>query len=269
MSYSKGAYRYLDVGGTFIKCPGVRPVPICSIGSREVIVSALKKVIGPLDGLKGIGIAIPGPFDYKEGIFLMRHKYGSVYGERFRELLDIPESIEMRFLHDVNAALLGTIGLLNGKDKNTALVTLGTGLGFSYAIRGEVKCNDNGSPERILWNQPCDGGILEDRISGRGISIAYARATGDGTQSAYSIAIKAYQGDGAAQKVYADCGALLGEELQKILPPLEIDTLFIGGQIAKSLNLMLPQLEQAIPGISIGVAPEDAVFHGLKSLFEI
>ena len=65
------AYRLLDVGGTFVKCADGRQVPIPSDGSREEIAAALAKAVGPLDGVKGIGVAIPGPFDYREGVFRM------------------------------------------------------------------------------------------------------------------------------------------------------------------------------------------------------
>ncbi|MBQ9194733.1 MAG: ROK family protein, partial [Bacteroidales bacterium] len=122
----------LDIGGTFIKCSDSRQFPISSEGSREGIVTAIRRAIGPMDVLEGIGVAIPGPFDFRSGIFLMEHKFSAVYGESFRELVRIPDSISIRFMHDVNAALQGNIRLLDLYGQNVALVTLGTGLGFSY-----------------------------------------------------------------------------------------------------------------------------------------
>ena len=262
-------YRLLDVGGTFIKCADGRQVPIRSDGSREEIATALKEAIGPVEGLKGVGIAIPGPFDYAQGVFLMKHKFSAVYGVPFRELTHLPQHIALRFHHDVNVLLLGAVRMLGLEKGNTALVTLGTGLGFACAIDGRVRYNEMGSPARSLWNIPLeDGGILEDRISARGIRAAYARRTGDSSQSAHSIAKLAYGGDEAALEVFSDLGCQLGEALEDIVQELRIDTLLVGGQIAKSLSLMLRPLQNRLEGTRILPVPDEAVFEGLSTLFE-
>ncbi|MBO6095835.1 MAG: ROK family protein, partial [Bacteroidales bacterium] len=103
----------LDVGGTFIKRPDGQMFPIDSHGSSEAIAKALATAIGPMDGLSGIGVAIPGPFDYQQGVFLMEHKFASVYGRSFRELVNIPEKVHLVFHHDVNAVLLGSVKMLS------------------------------------------------------------------------------------------------------------------------------------------------------------
>ena len=190
--------RLLDVGGTFIKCQDGRQIPVPSAGSREAVAAAFSEAVGPVASLKGIGIAIPGPFDYRNGIFLMKHKYASVYGECFRDLAGVPENVPVKYLHDVNAPLLGIVKMAGLESENVALVTLGTGLGFSYAVHGEVQCSESGGPAFGLWNRPWNGGILEDRISARGISSAYAALTGDSTPGAYDIACKAFSGEDAA-----------------------------------------------------------------------
>ena len=268
MSYSK-EYGLLDVGGSFIKCADGRQVPIRSDGSREEIASALKTAIGPTGGLKGVGIAIPGPFDYVNGIFLMKHKFSAVFGASFRELTQVPENIELRFHHDVNILLRGAIRILGLERGNTALVTLGTGLGFSYAMNGEVRYNELGSPARNLWNIPLDGGgILEDRISARGIRAAYAGLTGNDTVSAHAIAQLAYGGDESALEVFSELGDRLGEALEDIVHELQIDTLLMGGQISKSISLMLRPLQNRLEGIRILPVPDGAVFEGLSSLFK-
>ena len=268
MSYSE-EYRLLDVGGTFIKCADGRQVPIRSDGSREEIVSALKTAVGPTGGLKGVGVAIPGPFDYVDGIFLMKHKFSAVFGASFRVLVQLPENITLRFYHDVNILLRGAIRILGLERGNTALVTLGTGLGFSYAIDGRVQYNELVSPARNLWNIPVDGGgILEDRISARGIRAAYAGLTGDDMPSAHAIARLAYGGDESALAVFSGLGDRLGEALEDIVRELRIDTLLMGGQISKSISLMLRPLQNRLEGIRILPVPEGAVFEGLSSLFE-
>lgn len=255
----------LDIGGTFIKRSDGRQIPISSNGSRDGIVTALQKAIGPTDGLEGVGVAIPGPFDYQEGVFHMEHKFAAVKGESFRALAGTPDRVAFRFHHDVNAALLGAIRMLGLK--NAALVTLGTGLGFAYATDGRVQYNEKGSPARSLWNLPCKGGILEDVASARGIRIAYAQMTGDAFQTPSTIAKKAYAGEPAALAVYRNMGTLLGEQLRPLQEELGFTTLLMGGQISNSLSLFAANLQEALPGTTISPAPQGAVFEGLSSLF--
>lgn len=260
-------YRLLDVGGTFIKTPDSPPVSIPSDGSMQAIGSAIRKAIGPTGGLKGVGVAIPGPFDYENGIFRMEHKFAAVKDLSFRDLARLPENIPLRFHHDVNALLRGSLRMLELQKGVTALVTLGTGLGFSYAIDGDVQYNATGSPARNLWNLPYKRGILEDAVSARGLREAYARKTGDTTQSAYTIARKAYLGEFDAMEAYHEMGDTLGHALVEIRKEIPFDTLVFGGQISKSLDLIIHPLHYLLEGTAILAAPEGAVFEGLSKLF--
>lgn len=279
----------LDVGGSYIKCADGRKIPIPSRGTREAISAALREAC---TAGNPVGIAIPGPFDYRNGIFLMKHKYAAVYGQKFADLVlpsegtaaegtspsvaekkaDAPSGVspsaatQFRFMHDVNAPLAGAVKMMGLKD--VALVTLGTGLGFSYALEGVVQENTAGSPAMSLWDQPWKDGILEDVCSARGISSAYTRLSGTPCNSAFDVAKKAGAGDLIAREVYAHVGETLGEALRPILETLGIRILLMGGQISKSLDLMLQPLQQALANVDVLPLPEGAVFEGLATLFE-
>lgn len=258
----------LDIGGTYIKRSDGRQFPALSSGSRGEVADALRKAIGPLAGVDGIGVAVPGPFDFRNGIFLMRHKYASVYGESFRALAKVPDSIPVKFHHDVNTLLLGAMKMLGLEGDDVAIVTLGTGLGFGHAVSGQVQYSPGGSPAVSLWNRPLpDGGILEDELSAGGICRAYSRASGRKCRSALSVSRMAYAGNPEALKVYEDLGARLGGVIKGLSHELSIQTLLLGGQISGSMSLMETPLRDALPGIRIMQAPENAVFEGLKSLF--
>ncbi|MBR4809908.1 MAG: ROK family protein [Bacteroidales bacterium] len=258
----------LDVGGTYIKCTDGRQIPVHSDGDGATVAAALRKAIGPVKGLKGIGVSIPGPFDYREGRFLMKHKFASVYGKTFRALARIPDDVQLRFAHDVNAVLMGAISMLSLQDSSCALVTLGTGLGFSYSIKGRVQCNSSGSPAYSLWNVPRPGGgILEDELSARGVCADYASRTGDSTKTAYAIARMGFAGDPTAIGVYENLGARLGSAVKGILGEIGSEVLLLGGQVSKSIDLMIRPLQEALPGIRILQAPDNAVFEGLACLF--
>ena len=67
----------------------------------------------------------------------MKHKFASVFGKRFEDIAEagILPGAKFSFIHDVNCMLLGEIRTGNGRNYDTvALVTLGTGLGFSLML---------------------------------------------------------------------------------------------------------------------------------------
>ncbi len=256
----------LDVGGTFIKCSDGRKIPTHSNGSRDEITASLREAA---DGADRVAVAIPGPFDYSNGVFLMKHKFAAAYGQSFRAMAQLPESTQLRFAHDVNAVLIGAIRMRGLEASDAALVTLGTGLGFSYATAGKVQCGPDGSPLLSLWNKSAEeGGILEDRLSARGISAAYARLSGQNGCTPLQIAQMAYAGDSKALQVYSDTGTRLGKALRPVLDSLGIRTLLLGGQISASASLMLEPLQNELPAVTIAQVPDGAVFEGLRSLFE-
>ena len=260
----------LDVGGSYIKRPDGAPVPIPSAGTREEIAAALRASVTPglAGGLKRIGIAIPGPFDFKEGVFLMKHKFAAVYGEKFRDLAGIPDGVDVRYIHDVNAVLEGAVRMMDLRNGNTALISLGTGLGFSVAIKGQVRYGPTGSPADVIWNLPWKDGILEDYASAKAVRNTWTALGGDPGDSAAVIARKAYDGDERAFKAYHDMGDTLGMAVKDLLENYGIDTLLFSGQVSRSLILMEDALRKYLPNIKITLAPEGAVFQGISSLFD-
>ena len=96
----------LDVGGTFLKSAVADAAgqllsgsefscPIRSEGSREEIEGSLAATVARGAAfaaergmeLAGIGIAIPGPFDYAAGVSRMTHKFRSICGVDLRGVL--------------------------------------------------------------------------------------------------------------------------------------------------------------------------------------
>ena len=255
----------LDVGGTFIKCSDGREIPVNSAGSREEIAASLREAVG--DAGK-VGVAIPGPFDYLNGIFLMKHKFAAVYGESFADLCFSGQSEEtpsFRFMHDVNAALLG-----ENPVGNTALVTIGTGLGFAYTRDGIIQKSAMGSPARSAYNLPYCDGILEDFISKRGIIRTYNELAGPSDVTVKEISERARAGEKAAVLAFSRTGTILAKALQPLLTELNINRVIMGGQISRSFDLMEEELRNGFgPGISVTPSNDigGAVFRGLANLF--
>ncbi|MBQ9310584.1 MAG: ROK family protein [Bacteroidales bacterium] len=279
--------RLFDVGGTALKCalgiPGAGPVagsfgsfPMPSGGSREQIAGAFASASAFLSGkaeklgyeICGTAAAVPGPFDYANGVFLMKHKFASVYGESFASL---GIGGECRFVHDVNGALRGELAACGNASGNVALVTLGTGLGFAYSVDGVVQKAPGGSPAQILYNRPFRDGILEDYVSRRGIIAAYDKLSGGNSGlDVVDIAALASKGNAAALKAFEQLGEALGEGVAPVLSRLGIRELILGGQISKSYDLFEAALRSSLPeGVAVRVSDDiaGAVMRGAAALY--
>ena len=237
----------LDIGGTFIKSGVFSPdgglrklpqVPSRSDGSRAEIVSAMRAAITAAGNADAVGIAIPGPFDYRNGVSMMTHKFGALNGVDLRAELDL--DVPCVFVHDADAFLLGELGF--GELRGTAragAVTLGTGLGAAAAVNGVPVDNAFGSPapEVSLWKQPFRGGIAEDFISTRALVKKYPAA------GAKEIADAARNGDAAALRVWREFGEDLAELLSQWIARWDLEKVALGGQIAKAWALFRAPLE--------------------------
>lgn len=222
----------LDVGGTFIKCSDGREVPVDSDGSRDSIAASFREAVG--QDAVGVGVAMPGPFDYAKGTFLMKHKFAAIYGENFREVAGIPAGVPVGYIHDVNAALRGALETDPSlKEGTVAMITLGTGLGFSVAGNGRIAMNEQGSPKYNLWNLPYGDSILEDYISRRGIRRRYR----DGSIDVKELAAKARRGNIDAAAAFRNAGSDLSYGALPLLEKLGVRKVIFGGQIARSLDL--------------------------------
>ena len=259
----------LDVGGTFIKCGDGRSIPIDSDGSEEAISASLREAVGESGPGDRVAVAIPGPFDYEEGLFLMKHKFAAVYGERFSDLAGIPDGASVRFIHDVNCMLLGEMDCGAAKDfRNVALVTLGTGLGFSMALDGTIMKAPSGSPAVSIYATPYRGGILEDYVSKRGILRGYQEISDEPATTVKEIAQRGMAGEPAAREVFRRTASILSEAIRDILYGHGVECLLFGGQISKAFPLMQETLEKGLPDLA-RISPvsdfDKATFNGLAA----
>lgn len=267
----------LDVGGTFIKCSDGREIPIDSNGPREAICASFAEAVGPFlaTAIAGIAVAMPGPFDYAGGVFLMKHKFAAVYGENFRQVAGIPEDVEVRYTHDVNGMLNGEVTYGNGRGfQRVAMVTLGTGLGFSMYVDGKILTNQYGSPLVSIFNRPFRDGVLEDFASKRGFLSTYERIAGRSAETVKEIGMMASEGDPAALQTFEEVAGVISSAIAPILEEYGIECLLFGGQISRSFKYMEEAMAAGLKNVVslrriCTVSDFDnATFNGLKSLFE-
>lgn len=202
-----------------------------------------------LHSLAGISLAFPGPFDYESGISRMEHKLAYLKGIPLRTMLAegfgcAPQSVQ--FLNDAAAFLLGELGAGAAKDADKVLcLTFGTGLGAAFAIAGQEVHEGRGIPGGgELWNLHFDGGILEDRLSTRGIRAVYKNLTQRDAEVA-ELARNAER-DPAARAAFEEFGRNLGNALRTVLAEFAPATVVMGGNISRSAQLFVPTARQAL-----------------------
>lgn len=252
-----------DVGGSHVaaavccapdfRLGSVISAPHATVSSPEGFLDLLhdlgmKARIGS-EGIIGAMLAVPGPFDLQAGVSLMRHKLPYLYGVNLRQGLAgrfaLPPT-QVRFLNDADAYLLGEIGAGAARNFDRAVgLTLGTGIGSAFAVRGQLVTEGPGVPRGgEIWNLPYQGGIVEDFISSRAIVGNYERCTGK-KREVVDLA-SAAGSDPAAQQAFIEFGQHLGAVIRTLLAEFHADVIVLGGGISRSVNLFLPAVQAEV-----------------------
>ncbi|WP_079240081.1 ROK family protein [Chryseobacterium indologenes] len=208
--------------------------------NKEIIfnawVSAIEKVAHDLvkENLL-IGIAMPGPFDYENGISLMQQgKFIDIYQVNIKEELAKRLDISQKQIHFVNDAAAFMEGEVFGgcaQGFNSAFgVTLGTGLGTTF-FNGEFATDED------LWDSPFRNSICEDYLATRWFVNHYKELTGEEISGTKDLLDKPAEIQTQMFNDYADA---FSEFIVRYIDHYKPEVLVIGGNIAKAY----PHFEQ-------------------------
>lgn len=228
----------------------------------------IKEVAGSVEnGFPKVGFAMPGPFNYEEGICLIKgfNKYEALYNLNIREILACRLDTlgkNILFRNDAEAFLDGEIfcGAAVGY-KDVIGITLGTGLGSAYS-------HDGVTVDAELSVTPYDNGIIEESVSTRGLLAHYFQLTGEQLPHAKELADR-YTVDENARRVFArfadDLAWFLGFFIDREKPEM----LVVGGNIAQAWEFFMPQVINKLsssllrlPEIRMAKLGEDAAMIG-------
>jgi glucokinase len=252
----------LDIGGTHVSAArvniasaAVEPGSGCRIpyrpdGSRgELLEAILRAAAATGTGVQKCGVAVPGPFDYENGVCTIRGvgKLEALYGVDLRHELGIALGLggaAVRFLNDADAFLLGEwwAGAAYGHARAVGL-TLGTGLGSAFLEHGRiVDDRSDVPPEGSLHLVPFRGGPVEDVISRRGLLAFYGLAA-DGELDVADVAERAHAGERRAREAFFHFGSALAEFVTPWVRSFSPTSVVVGGSIARAWDLIGPVLE--------------------------
>lgn len=198
-----------------------------------------------------IGIAIPGPFDYENGVSLIQgqDKYDSLYGQNVKLLL--AESLgvaasQIRLTNDAACFLSGEVMAGAGKGYGHAIgLTLGTGLGS--ATYHEYVVKDAGR-----WCFPFREGIAEDYLSTRWFENRFKARTKRSVSGVKEIAELAAT-NFVAKDLFEEFGVTLAEFLIPFVQEEKPEVIVLGGNVAHANRLFRPALERTLTESAITI----------------
>ncbi len=204
--------------------------------------------------VKGIGIGMPGPIDYKRGIVsFTANLSGDWKNLDLKKPLEKEFKVPVVFDNDANCFALAEsrFGAAKGL-KYVVGLTLGTGFGSGVIIDGEIYHGAGFASEIGHMTVDLDGskcgcgnrGCLEVYVSGPAISRRYKKLTGvkktpiEIEKESYSKNIKS----NPALKVIQETGKYLGIGLANVCNILNPEMVVLGGGVAKTKTLYKPAI---------------------------
>jgi len=216
-----------------------------------------------------LGIAMPGPFDYENGISLMHNqdKYDSLYQldttiglhEALKETL-----LDIRYINDAAAFLQGEV-FASRLDHNEVIlgVTLGTGLGSAVWRKGEKAFDAD------LWNTPYRDSIFEEYMVTRWFTRRFEELTGHKVDGLKEI-LENHREEKAFDTLMTAYSEQLLDFMGFFSEKHQCTQFIIGGNIAKALDIITTYNPQGFERYTIGTSnlDEKAAIIGAASIFQ-
>jgi len=255
----------IDVGGTHVSCAlvnrdngkilpeSLQVADIDSNGSAahvlDVLATVLAKLpIGP-DKIAGIGIAMPGPFDYNRGISKITgvDKFDRLFGLHVKQYIkgQIPADLPLTFINDASAYAQGEYfaGAARGS-RRSLILTFGTGFGSTFLVDGNIQTGGTeGVPDGgFLYNIPYGDGIADDSFATRWFVRKWQILTGQSIVNVKKIAELARTGNQTARDIFDAFADNLAAFIAPWIERFRPDTIVLGGNISKAADLFLDRL---------------------------
>ena len=288
-----------DIGGSHISCAAVDLISgkvlkdtlseksVDNQATAEVIIDTWSKALSsvlakvPVENVKGIGFAMPGPFDYVKGISYIKGvaKYENLYGvnvaEAVAENLGIKDKMLIRFMNDASSFAVGEAWAGSAFKYNRSLsITLGTGFGSAF-ISNRIPIVDGPEVPKLgcIYHLPYRDGIADDYFSTRGLLGRYKKLTGIELSGVKELASLA-SSDKIVIDLFTDFGDNAGLFLSTWLKKFKAEILVIGGNISHAYNLFGDVFENRLRTencnceVALSKLKEDAALIGSACLLD-
>ena len=259
-----------DIGGSHITCQVFdieNNVPIensklrihvDSRGSKDEIigswVEAIKKTAktAGFNNLAGIGFAMPGPFDYPNGIAWFNaevQKFENLLGvdvkSELKNYLGLSSDFPIRFLNDASCFAIGEAWLGEAANYERIIaITLGTGFGTTFIKNRLPVAGVDGIPDDgFLYHIPFQNSVADDYFSTRWFLKEYREKTGMEISNVKKLTGLA-KTDSKIPGIFEKFGENLGGFLVPWIEKFNADCVVLGGNISKSYPLFQKQMKE-------------------------
>lgn len=279
----------LDIGGSHLTAALVNQatrqfvpdsyvrIRVNSKGSAEEILdtwtTAIREIYTkhPVNN-KRIGLAMPGPFDYANGISLIKglDKYEALYKLNIKKMLSerlaVPVS-SILMMNDAACFLRGEVYYGAAKGYEDAIgITLGTGTGSATHHKGITE-------DANLGPSPFMDSIADEYFSTRWFVKRYLELTGKTVKDVKALA-ELYASDDAVKSIFTEFVKNLAVFIEGFVKKEKPQVIVMGGNIAQCASLFLDDLvaNLAAKNVTIPIVQaqlgEEAAILGAASLFE-
>lgn len=289
----------LDVGGTFIKgmvfneiseelIEGINYYPSKAEMEADditenfvyIIQDLYSQVIDEEKIIDSIFLAFPGPFDYANGISLIKNlgKYDKIYNFNLKKHLsnvlsktvsiNISNELIIEFFNDATSFAFGEYSKEKIFPKKAAFFTLGTGCGSTFIDKGKIIKGNFGIPDSgMIFNEKFADGIIDDYISARGFNRLVENEIGD-CKSPVEIFNLAKMGDDGARRVFRLFGKNIGKALVPYIISFRPNVICFGGQISKGFVFMEAEIRKAFDFYSYKlIVSKDTSYSTIRGLY--
>ncbi|WP_422754377.1 ROK family protein [Micromonospora sp. WMMD708] len=261
----------LDVGGTGMKCALVRPdgsvlhaerhPTDAGRGPDAVVATVLAVAEGLADRARAAGstpvacgVAVPGVVDETAGVAVWSANVG-FRDVPLRDLVGARLGLPAALGHDVRVGGIAEARLGAGRDaRHVLFVAIGTGIAAAHVVAGSAAVGAHGAAGEIghILVRP-DGprcgcgrpGCLEAVSSASAVARRYAELAGS-TASAAEVAGRAAAGEELAGRVWREAVEALADGLATGQALYDVDTMVIGGGLARAGGQLLDPLRAAL-----------------------
>lgn len=251
----------IDIGGSHVS--GARIEDTGSIANDQHIVhlaldstsnaqsivqhigNLVASITSNIKGAPTIGIAMPGPFNYADGISEIvglggkfHHAFGLNMTEALKTFGRLPAGSKVYFANDAHCFAVGAHQHFKPTARNIICLTLGTGFGSAFLQDGIlIEQHKNIPAKGAFYCEPFKDSIADDYFSTRWILKQYQHTTGKTIASVKELAEMARHNE-EARRIFSAFGENLARFLDPWMQQFNCKTILLGGNIARSWNLM-------------------------------
>ena len=230
----------IDIGGTKVRAIAAdaecrRLADATEPTAQDVLAQVRRLVVELGEGAAAaVGIGVPGTVDPLSGIVSKVPNVAALDGlplaRQLTQELGVPVAVE----NDLIAAALAELQVGRHGDSMVAVIAAGTGIGLGLVYRGELVRGARGAAGEIA-DIPLDGGgVLEDRLSIRGLLSGYRRAGGTLGHGVPEILKGAEGGDPAAVGALDEYARMLAFAVRSVVAVIDPSRVVLTGGLGSS-----------------------------------